>query len=63
MGSAALKADAKTTRKILVAVSYYFSQEVWYLQNLKYNTKQACIFNLILVFIPFNQILSIKNKG
>ena len=35
MGSTALKADAKTTRKILVAVSYYFSQEVWYLQNLK----------------------------
>ena len=35
MGSAALKADAKTTRKTMAAVSYYFSQEVWYLQNLK----------------------------
>ena len=35
MISAAVKVDAKTTRKILVAVSYNFLQEVRHLQNLK----------------------------
>ena len=31
-----------------------------YLQNLKYNVKQACIFHLILVAIPSSLTLSIK---
>ena len=32
-------------------------------QNLKYNVKQACIFNLILVGIPSKLILSVNNRG
>ena len=32
-----------------------------YLQNLKYNVEQMCIFHLILLGIPSNLILSIKN--
>ena len=32
-------------------------------QNLKYKVKQGCIFNLILVGIPSNLILPVKNRG
>ena len=32
-------------------------------QNLKYNVKQAYIFNLIFVGIPSSLILSVKNRG
>ena len=32
-------------------------------ENLKYNVKQACIFNLILVGIPSSLTLSVKNRG
>ena len=34
-----------------------------YLENLKYNVKEACIFHLILVGIPLSSILSIKKRG
>ena len=34
-----------------------------YLENLKYNVKEACIFHLILVGIPSSSILSIKKRG
>ena len=34
-----------------------------YLENLKYNVKQAYIFNLILIGIPSNVILTVINRG
>ena len=33
-----------------------------YLENLKYNVKQECIFHLILLGIPSSLILSISNR-
>ena len=61
MTSADIKTGAKREIKELVAVSYNFFPEVPS-QNLKYNVKQTCIFNLILVGIPSSWILSVKNK-
>ena len=34
-----------------------------YIQNLKHNVKQICIFYLILLGIPSSLMLSAKNKG
>ena len=46
--------------KELVATTCNFEK---YLRNLKYTVKQACIFRLILLGIPSNLILSVKNRG
>ena len=61
MISADIKTDVKQEIKELLAVSYNLT-EVPY-RNLKYNVKQACSFNLILVEIPSSLILSVKNRG
>ena len=60
MISADIKTDVKQEIKELLAVSYNLTEVVS--QNLKYNVKQACIFNLILVDIPSSLILSVKNR-
>ena len=52
MISADIKTDAKQEIKELVPS-----------QNLNYNVKQACIFNLILFGIPSSLILSVKDRG
>ena len=52
MISADIKTDAKQEIKELVPS-----------QNLKYNVKQACIFNLILFGIPSSLILFVKDRG
>ena len=61
MISADIKTDAKQEIKELVAVSDNFSQK--YLpENVKFNVKQDCIFNLILVDIPSSLLLFMKNR-
>ena len=60
MISADIKTDVKQEIKELLAVSYNFTEVPS--QNLKYNVKEACIFNLILVDIPSSLILSVKNR-
>ena len=58
-----ISADVKQQQtKELVAVSY-ISFYRKYLQSLKYNVEQMCIFHLILIGIPFILILSFKNRG
>ena len=61
MISADIKTDVKQEIKELLAVSYNLTEVPS--QNLKFNVKQACIFNLILVDIPSGLILSVKNRG
>ena len=61
MISADIKADVKQEMKELVACIWKHFTEVPS-QNLKYNVKQACIFNLILVGIPSTLILSVMNR-
>ena len=56
-----VKIGAKKEIKGMLAVSYNFSQK--YLENLKYNVKQACIFSLILIRIPSNLMLIVINRG
>ena len=58
--SANIKTEAKQEIKALVAISYNSSQKY---QNLKYNVKRACIFNLIFDGIPSSLVLFVKNKG
>ena len=58
-----ISADVKTyvqqqEIKEVVAITFYKK----YLQNLKYNVKQACIFHLILSGITSNLLLSVKNS-
>ena len=62
MISADVKADVKQQElKELVVVSFNFYKK--YLENLKCNVKQACIFHLILLGIPSSLILSVKSWG
>ena len=56
MISADVKPGVKQEIKELLAVSYHRS-------TLKYNVKQAYIFNLILIGIPSNVILTVINRG
>ena len=60
MISANIKTEAKQEIKVLVAISYNSSQKY---QNLKYNVKRACTFNVIFDGIPSSLVLSVKNKG
>ena len=61
MISADKKPDVKQEIKELLAVPYNLTEVPS--QNLKYNVKQACIFDLILVDFPSSLILSVKNRG
>ena len=61
MISADVKTGVKQEIKELLDVSYSLSQK--YLENLKYNVKQACIFNLILIGVPSNLTLTVINSG
>ena len=61
MISADVKTGVKQEIKELLDVSYNLSQK--YLENLKYNEKQACIFNLILIGDPSNLTLTVINSG
>ena len=61
MKSADIKTDAKKRNKRTGSCILKLFKEVPS-QNLKYNVKQACIFNLILVGIPSSLILSVKNR-
>ena len=61
MISADIKTDVKQEIKKLVAVSCITFHRSTF-SNLKFNTKQACIFHLMLVGIPCSLILSIKNE-
>ena len=61
MISADVKTGVKQEIKELLDVSYSLSQK--YLENLKHNVKQACIFNLILIGVPSNLTLTVINSG
>ena len=54
--------NIETKSKRTCSCILYFFTEVLS-QNLKYNVKQACMVNLILVGIQSSLILSIKNRG
>ena len=56
-----ISADIKTDVKQEINLSYNLTEVPS--QNLKYNVKQVCIFNLILVDIPSSLLLSVKIKG
>ena len=43
-----------------LCISFNFGK---YLQNVKYNVKQVCVFHLILVGISSSLILPVKNVG
>ena len=59
MISTDVKADVKKQEiKELAALSCFFFYKK-YLQNLKYNVKQTCIFYLILLGIPSSLILPV----
>ena len=61
MISADIKADLKQIKELVDVILELLTEVPC--QNLKYNVKQACIFNLILVGIPSSLILSVKNRG
>ena len=61
MISADIKADLKQIKELVDVILQLLTEVPS--QNLKYNVKQACIFNLILVGIPSSLILSVKNRG
>ena len=56
-----ISADIKTDVKQEINLSYNLTEVPS--QNLKYNVKQVCIFNLILVDIPSSLLLSVKIRG
>ena len=56
-----ISADIKTDVKQEINLSYNLTEVPP--QNLKYNVKQVCIFNLILVDIPSSLLLSVKIRG
>ena len=60
MISADIKADLKQIKELVDVILELLTEVPS--QNLKYNVKQACIFNLILVAISFSLILSVKNR-
>ena len=53
----------KTTKSKISGGLYLTSFYKMYVQNLKYNIKEACMFHLILVGILSILILSVKNRG
>ena len=53
----------KTTKNKISGGLYLTSFYKMYVQKLKYNIKEACMFFLILVGILSILILSIKNRG
>ena len=57
-----VKANTKQQEKKDL-VAYLTNVYKSYLYNLKYNIKRGCIFQSILLGIPFILILSFKNKG
>ena len=60
MISADIKADLKQIKELVDVILQLLTEVPS--QNLKYNVKQACIFNLILVGIPSSLILSVTNR-